>query len=348
MRNLIKPCHLQPGDKIAVVTPSWGGPGTFPHRYQAGKEELRRRFQVDVVEMPHSLKPAEWIAKNPSARADDLMAAFSDANIKGIVASIGGDDSVRLLPYLDLKTIRDHPKIFMGYSDTTTLHFVCYTAGLTSFYGPSIMAGFAENTGMHDYTAQSVRSALFETRARGVALPASEWTVEFLDWADPANQNRKRAMRPNTGPKILQGQGIVTGHLLGGCIEVLEMIKGSSVWPDLNEWCGALLFLETSEEVPTVTDFKRWIRHYGTLGILQVINGILLGRPGGQIAEAQREQYDVVLRQVVRDELGLAHLPLMTQMDFGHTDPMMVLPYGVKAQIDCEQKSFAILEPGVE
>lgn len=347
MKQLVRPKKLASGDRVAIVSPSWGGPGTFPHRYQAGKEELKRHFNVEVVEMPHCSRPADWIAANPKARADDLMQAFFDPTIKAIIASIGGDDSVRLLPYLDFDVIRRSPKIFMGYSDTTTLHFACAAAGLSSFYGPSIMAGFAENGGVHDYTLQAVRRAICQTDPIGTIDPASEWTVEHLDWADPGLQNRRRAMRPNTGPKILQGQGAVTGHLLGGCSEVLEMIKGSEVWPSLNDWRGAILFLETSEDAPSPTEVTRWLRHYGTVGILDVVAGIIMGRPGGQIPPEKHSEYDTALLRVVRDELGLIDLPMMTQMDFGHTDPMMVLPYGAQAQIDCDRKTFSILTPGV-
>ena len=89
------------------------------------------------------------------------MEAFADPAIKGIISTIGGDDSIRLLPYLDLQVIRDNPKVFLGYSDTTVTHLACFKAGLVSFYGPSVMAGFAEHGGIFPYTAASVRQTLF-------------------------------------------------------------------------------------------------------------------------------------------------------------------------------------------
>lgn len=148
---MIKPKRLKPGDKVAAVTLSWGGPGTIPGRYEAGKRQLEEEFGLKVVEMPNTMRSAEWIHANPKARAEDLMAAFADPSIKAIFSTIGGDESVRILPYLDLKVIQNNPKIFMGYSDTTVTHLACYKAGLTSFYGPSFMAGFAENCGMLPY-----------------------------------------------------------------------------------------------------------------------------------------------------------------------------------------------------
>ena len=104
--DIIKPRKLQPGDKVATVSLSWGGPGTFPHRYQAGKQQLQEEFGLTVVEMPHTLSDAAWLNRHPQARADDLMAAFADPSIKAIISTIGGDDSIRLLPRLDLDIIR--------------------------------------------------------------------------------------------------------------------------------------------------------------------------------------------------------------------------------------------------
>ena len=119
MTGRIKPKKLRPGDKVATVSTSWGGPATFPHRYEAGKRQLQEAFGVTVVEMPHALHSAEWLERNPQARADDLMEAFRDPSIKAIFSTIGGDDSIRLLRYLDPEVMRSNPKIVMGYSDTT-------------------------------------------------------------------------------------------------------------------------------------------------------------------------------------------------------------------------------------
>ena len=137
---MIKPKKLQPGDKVATVSLSWGGPGTIPHRYEAGKKQLQDEFGLVVVEMPHTLSDADWLYRNPQARAEDLMAAFADPEIKGVISTIGGNDSIRILPYLDLDVIRSNPKVFLGFSDTTITHLACYKAGIGTFYGPAIIA----------------------------------------------------------------------------------------------------------------------------------------------------------------------------------------------------------------
>jgi muramoyltetrapeptide carboxypeptidase LdcA involved in peptidoglycan recycling len=345
---LNKPYKLNLGDKVATVSLSWGGPSVFLHRYQAGVRQLEVEFGLEVVEMPHTLKDAGWLARNPEARAADLMQAFSDSTIKGIMATIGGDDSIRLLPYIDLNVIRNNPKVFMGYSDTTVSHMMCLKAGLVSFYGPAIMAGFAENGGLFPYMTKSVRRTLFQVDPIGVIEPNSDgWTVERLEWGELANQEKKRAINPCTGWKYLQGKGVHQGHLLGGCIEVIDWLRGTELWPNLEGWQDAILFLETSEEAPPPAIVKYILRTFATLGILKRLSGILFGRPGGEIPLEQLDEYDQVILQVIREEEGLEDLPVITNMDFGHTDPMFVLPYGLVAKIDCEKKQFSILENAV-
>lgn len=346
--EMTKPRKLQPGDTVAAISLSWGGPGAVPHRYQVGKQQLQEEFGVVVVETLHALRDPAWLARNPQARADDLMEAFADPSIKGIISTIGGDDSIRILPYLDLDVIRANPKVFMGYSDTTITHMACFKAGLVSFYGPAIMAGFGENCGMFPYMVDSVRRTLFSSESIGTIAPNSGgWTVEFLDWADPANQSRSRKLNPSTGWRFLQGEGIRRGHLIGGCLEVLDWLRGTDFWPGPEAWQDAILFLETSEEGPPPSWVLRTLQTFAAMGILEHLGGVLFGRPGGEVPPEKFGEYDEAVLQVVAEEEGLTDLPIITHMDFGHTDPMFVLPYGVQAEIDCNAEQFAIVEGAV-
>ncbi len=343
---MIKPKKLSPGDKVATVSLSWGGPSVFPHRYQVGIQQLKDEFDLQFVEMPNTLRDADWLANNPKARADDFMQAFADPSIKGVFATIGGEDSIRLLPFIDLNVIRNNPKIFMGYSDTTISHLVCYKVGLVSFFGPSVMAEFAENGGMFPYMVQWLRQTIFSSDVIGEVKPSTEgWTVEILNWGDPANQGRKRKLNPSTEWKFLQGKGIHRGHLVGGCMEVLDWARGTEIFPA--SWQDAILFLETSEEAPLPEMVARTLRVFAAMGILRQLAGILFGRPGGEIPLDKFEQYDRAILQVVQHEEGLTELPVITNMDFGHTSPMFVLPYGVQAEIDFENRRFSIVENAV-
>jgi muramoyltetrapeptide carboxypeptidase LdcA involved in peptidoglycan recycling len=225
---------------------------------------------------------------------------------------------------------------------------MCYRAGVSSFYGPSILAGFAENTGIPRYLADAVRRTLFSTDPPGplVSNPHG-WTDEFLDWADPSNQDRPRRYELPMAWQVLQGRGTVRGRLLGGCIEVLEWLRGTSLWPDDRRFDAAILFLETSEEAPSPRWVARQLRTYAAMGILHRLGAILFGRPGGRVPPPRFAEYDEWIRRVVCDEHWLTELPIVTRMDFGHTDPTFVLPYGVEAELDCDAGTFSILESAV-
>lgn len=167
------------------------------------------------------------------------------------------------------------------------------------------------------------------------ALPWAEdgWTDEHLDWAEPRNQHVPRRRRSTSGARVLRGHEQVAGPLIGGCLEVLEMLKATPWWPPADAWRGAILFFETSEEAPHPEYVKRWIRNYGSQGILQAANGILLARPANMDEEGQAAQQAAVLAAL--DEWSLTDLPVIANLDFGHTDPIVTLPYGGTALLDC-------------
>ncbi|MGX9134993.1 S66 family peptidase [Rummeliibacillus sp. JY-2-4R] len=342
---LIKPKKLQPGDCVATVSPSWGGAGEpgLRWRYEQGVKRLEEIFGLKVIAMPNSLKGEEYLYNNPQARAEDLMTAFKDESIKGIIANIGGEDSIRLLPYIDFDVIRENPKILMGYSDVTISHLFCHKAGISSFYGPTILTDFAENVEMDPYTIEMVNRTFFSNDIIGEVPSANQWTSERLEWIEE-NKNRRRTMLKNSGYEVLQGKGVVQGHLIGGCIEVLEFAKGTELWPEKKYWENSILFFETSEEKPEPKLIKYWLRNYAAQGILQKANGIIFGKP--QDEEYYGEYKEEILK--VMKEFHLEDLPILYNLNFGHTEPKFILPYGVLAEINCEKRTFTILESGVK
>ena len=342
---LIKPKRLQPGDQVATVSPSWGGAGDpeLRWRYDQGIKRVEDVFGLQVIPMPNSMMGSEYLYQNPQSRAEDLMTAFKDKNIKGIIANIGGEDSIRLLPYIDFSVIRDNPKIFMGYSDVTISHLFCHKAGLSSFYGPAILTDFAENVEMNPYTIEMINRTLFSNEVIGSIQPSNEWTSERLEWIE-MNKYQKRIMNENKGYELLQGKGIVQGHLIGGNIEVLEFVKGTVLWPDEEYWENTILFFETSEDKPNPDNIKYWLRNYAIQGILQKAKGLIFGKPQD---EKYYNEYKVEIERVMK-EFKLEQLPILYNLNFGHTEPKFILPYGALAEINCEEQTFTILESGVE
>lgn len=347
MYQLTKPKRLSPGDRVAAISSSAGTAAAVPYRYEVGKGRLQGNFGLHVVEMRHTLKSDSWLRENPQARAEDLMEAFADPSIKGIISTIGGDDSIRMLPYIDLEVIRKNPKILIGYSDTTVSHFMCNKAGLTSFYGPSVLTGFAENKAMFGYTEENFRKVVFSADPIGEIAQADGWTVERLDWFDPQNQDKARILKEPYGRKILQGHGSASGQLIGGCVQVMSMLNGTALWPEADRWKDAIIFMEISESDLTINMYKYLLRSMGAQGIWDSASGIIFARPGGQRTIEQMTQYEDALQHIVGREFARSDIPIVAQMDFGHTDPVFTIPYGAQARIDCNQKRFSILEPGV-
>ena len=344
MKPLQKPARLRPGDTVAAVSLSWGGAGDAEllWRYELGKQRIRELLGLTVVEMPHTLAGSEFLYRHPEARARDLMQAFSDSRIKGIFSCIGGDDSIRLLPFIDFDVIAANPKVFLGYSDTTISHLMCARAGLSSFYGPSILAKFAENVQMFPFSLEYLKRALFDNAPAGCLPCSPEWTGERIEWTQ-SNSTTPKAMQPNTPYLVLCGKRRARGRLWGGCMEVLEMAKGTPLWPDTEAFEDTILFLETSEDTPQPTQLLYALRNYGAMGILQRIRGLVFAKPYQEIFA---EAYHKAILKVL-EEYGLADLPVLCNASFGHNQPMVTLPYGALAEIDCGKPSFCLLEPGV-
>lgn len=340
---MIKPKRLEKGDTVAIVSLSsgMGGEKEFFHRYLLGKKRLEE-FGLNVITMPNALKGIEYLKIHPEKRAEDLMNAFKDKKIKGIFSMIGGDDTIRLLPFIDFDVIKSNPKVFMGYSDTTVNHFMMSKAGLVSYYGPSILCEFAENGKMHDYTKKYVQEVLFENKENISIISSETWTNERIDWTVEENDFIERKMnKENHGYEILQGEGYFEGGLIGGCVDVFINIIGTKLWPDNDYWNNIILFLETSEEKISPQNLTYILRNLAAQGIFDKISGIIFGKPKD---ETYYEEYKEVLKNVIGTENKKYNLPILYNVNFGHTVPMCILPIGIKVRVDLNKKEIVFLE----
>ena len=341
----VAPPRLRAGDAVAVVATSWGGPSAIPHVYDRGLDVLRRVFQLEVREMPTTRMTPAVLRANPEARARDLDDAFADRSIRAVFAAIGGDDAVRILPFLDPAPARADPKIVFGFSDTTTQLAFYNLAGIVTFNGPSVMAGLAQIEAFPG-AAEHLRAILFEPAATYEYRPFAWWVDGYADWSDPANAGAVGELRAHDGWRWLQGSGRSSGRLFGGCGEVLEMMKGTRFWPAPSFWEGRLFFIETSEDAPMPETVSYWLRNYGMQGVFDRISGLLVGRARGYSDEVKARLDELVVR-VVAEEFGRPDLPIVSNLDFGHTDPQWVLPLGVLAEVDADARTLRLLEPAV-
>jgi len=337
-----KPEKLKRGDTIAIVSPSWGGPSIFPDVYGNGLKVLQE-WGLKIKEFPTARMDATFTRANPQIRAKDINDAFADPEVKAIFASIGGDDSIRILPFLDKKVIAENPKILIGYSDTSTLHVFANLQGLVTFYGPSIMAGFSQMGSLPENFKSHVREMLFEPKENYDYKSYQEYCDGYPDWMNKENIGKINTLKPNDGWHWLQGGGKVQGELFGGCIEVLEMLKGTDFWPSRDFWKGKIFFLETSEGKPSIHHIDHVLRNYGMLGVFDQIDGFIFSR-ARDYSDKEKKALEGKIVSVIAGEFGKPDLPIITNFDVGHTDPQLVIPLGVKAEIDCENKEIKLVE----
>lgn len=336
MTRLIKPERLHKGDTIATISPSWGCAGSSRVRweYELGCERLRA-LGLNVVAAPNSLKGTTALRNSPEARAEDINWAFENKDVKAIIANIGGNDSERLFPYLSASIIKDNPKIFCGYSDVMALHFFCYRQGLMTFYGDNLLTNVAENPDWHSYSRHWFEKAFFDASPMGRIEPSKDWSYGGCKHTD---KNYTRNYIVNQGYCRVQGKGSVTGNLFGGHLGLADM----ELRPE--DFDGCIFFFEDIPECCRPVDMAAFFDMLGQRGYLQHMNGIILGKmrlPGSF------EPYSIKLREVISGKYGLNELPVMGDMNFGHTSPIFILPYGAEARLDVDKISFDITESGV-
>ncbi len=146
-----------------------------------------------------------------------------------------------------------------------------------------------------------------------------------------------RKMIKNNGYECIQGHGKVVGRLLGGCIEVFDTHRGTALFPELEEFDEAILFFETSEDQPEPWYIECVLRTYGMMGLLQRINGMIWGKP---MDEKFYKAYNDTIIKVLA-EFNLGDLPVIVNVNFGHTEPKICLPYGMMLEMDCDDVGIA-------
>lgn len=333
MRPVVMPPPIRPGDKVAVLSPSWAAPAHFPEVHEAAMRRLRDEYGVEPVEYPTTRRDA-----TPRERAADLHAAFSDPEIRAVLATIGGDDQITVLRHLDAEVMTGDPKRFLGYSDNTNLLNWLHFHGVGAIHGGSTQVHLGPVPDAEHL--ESLRAALF---GGDVVLTCPTSTRDFgLRWDDPAALTDPAPSQPAEPWTWLGPATSVTGPTWGGNLEILQwtLAVGRYVRP-VEEYAGCMLVLETSEELPPAEEVFRMMRNLGERGIFDVASGLLVGRPpvsdhdhplGPSAAAAAREERRDAVRRVLADYRP--DLPTVLDVDLGHTNPQWLLPYGGPVTLD--------------
>ena len=370
---MIEPRPLQKGDRVAIISLSNGqlGEPYCAHELELGVKRLRA-FGLEPVVTEHALAGVQTIWEHPELRAADLKAAFLDDSISGIITAIGGIDTFRTFPCLMedetfRRAVREHPKFFLGYSDTTNNHLMFYRLGLQTYYGQSFLSDLAELSGdMLPYSKAQFESCFAPYHGR-VIRPSDTWYEERSSYARELIGTLPASHAESHGYELLQGNPVFEGELLGGCVDSMgemllsdcaeayaEMLKEYSfidasvfekhgefsqkygIFPQADEWNGKVFFAETSEETPSPERLKRILDTFREAGVFANINGILVGKP---INETYYEEYKAVWREAVQNP----NLPILYNVNFGHAAPRAILPYGARVQVNADAQEIRLL-----
>jgi muramoyltetrapeptide carboxypeptidase LdcA involved in peptidoglycan recycling len=342
MRQFKQLAKLAKGDQVAVISPSAGLPGLFPWVQDVGLTRVREIFGLHPVEYPTTRTMGASLAD----RARDVMAAFGDPDNKAVLTSIGGEDQIKLLKYLDPEILRRNPKPFFGFSDNTHLHHFLWSLGIASYYGGAILTQFAMQGRMDELTVKFLNHALFDSGEYELEV-AQDYTDEDLEWEDTANLTKTRNYEPNDG-LFWDNPADVTGVLWGGCVESLVVQCASARYlPSDTDLDGTILFLETAEDIPDSWIVEYILTGFGERGWLGRFKAVMFGRPKAwtfhkpnsseEKAIYRQQQRETVVR-VVREYNPT--IPIVQNVDFGHTDPQIVLPMGNIARLTSDRRVF--------
>lgn len=349
MPEFVTPPSLSPGDSVAIVAPASGLAAEFPHVYQRGLDRIRSEFELEPIEFPTATKSDEYLQANPAERAQDIEEAFRDPEIRGIIATIGGNDQIKILPHLDPEVLRENPTRFYGISDNTNLMQFLWKQGIVSFYGGHVLTEFGAPGEFPTYLKQSLSSALFE-ESIGPIQPAAAFTDQDIGWDDPANIEKEPEMESNDGWIWRGSQTTASGRIWGGNLEVTYLQLASNRYvPSPNALDGSILALETSEELPDRGVVKRMLIALGERGLLKRFDGVLVGRIKARSHLVKRSTSErTSYRQRIRETMASViseynpNVPIIFNVDFGHTHPITPIPIGGLAKIDPQKDTIGL------
>ena len=312
----LKPKRLSPGDTVALVSPSGA---TATRNDAAIVKENMAALGFKVKPGAHLLDRYGYLGGRDADRAADLMAAFADPEVDGIVAMKGGWGCARILPLLDYDVIRRNPKVLLGYSDITALLLGLHArTGLVTFHGPIGLDPW------NGFTVGFFRQAVMEAEAAAFSNPA-----EIGDHLTQV-EHRVQTIVPGT----------TTGVLRGGNLSIISSLIGTGFVPD---WGGSILFVEDINE--GIYRVDRMMTHLALAGVLRQVKGFIFGRCTD--CDPDSGYGSLTLEQVLDDHIKPLGVPAWYGAMFGHLPLKFTLPVGIPARVDSDKGTIELLEPAV-
>lgn len=291
---MIVPIPLKPGDRIEVVSPS---SPILPQKAERATAMLEAEG-YRLTWGKHVFDHHDYLAGTDQDRATDLMTAFLDPDVKAVYCSRGGYGCARLFPFLDLDAMAASGKMFLGFSDITTLHLALNRRGLVTYHAPMMLSFSRERD---PWVTESFLSAL---RGSHLAPPDSPRGACLVE-------------------------GVATGTVTGGC---LCLITDSLGTPDSIETLDRLVLIEDVDENPHRVDAM--LTQLINSGLAARAAGFVVGEMTGTDDREDATIGTRPWREIVRERLAPLGKPLVIDFPFGHCANMLTLPLGLEATLD--------------
>ncbi|SDE20018.1 S66 peptidase family protein [Streptomyces prasinopilosus] len=326
MSVILRPRALRSGDLVVVAALSG--------RLERGEEPLLARgvailermgFRVRVSPMVDPARNRWWASGTPAEQAAELNGLLRDPEVRAVVAHTGGQATIGYLDLIDLDAIRADPKPILGYSDISLLHMALYArTGLVGFHADIATHGFGGD--WYTLGDEARRSELVDLYTR------------VLTRAEPAG------VLPAQGAWETWRPGRAQGALVGGLLNRLVQLQATPFAPAAEQFDGAVLFWEELQRPVS----RIWcdLHALRLSGVLDRIAGMVVGIPA-EVTPHEGGEDRAGLRDVVLDVLAQRDIPVLAQVDFGHTSPNLPLPLGVRARVDADHRTLSLLEPAV-
>lgn len=317
---------------VGVFSASSPISATVPRRYSRGKNYLTAKG-IRVVDGALFGKQDHYRSGSIKDRADEFNQLLYRDDVQILMAAIGGNNTNSILPYLDYEYLKRHPKIIIGYSDTTALLLGIYAkTGLVTFYGPALASSFGEFPPFVDMTFQQFKSVICDD----ISLPYTfqmppVWTDEFINWS---RQDRGKTAYPNRWLTV--NPGLCRGRLIGGNLNTMEGFFASAYMPEIRE--GDILLIEDS--LKDACTIERSFSMLKLAGVFDRIGGIILGK---------HEKFDDngtgrAPHEILTEVLGDCPIPILAEFDCCHTHPMFTMPIGCQVELDATNQHVTLLE----
>ncbi len=330
----MKPNRLKKGSTIGIIAPANSAKFVSKNVWDIGVKKLESKG-FKLVFGKHIYKFFGHTAGTIKERVEDLMTMFKNPEVDAIMTVYGGYNSHQLLSYLDYEIIKNNPKIFIGFSDVTALNNAIYTkTGLINFSGPAFIT-FCQLE-LPEYSEKYFDEFLIAGKENVIIKASEKWAED--QWWEKENLG-PREWKENPGWKVLR-EGVREGIAIGGNSGTLLLLAGTEYWPDME---GKILFVE-EDDIESTQTIDRLLTHLRHIGVYDKIRGLVIGRFPSKVDFNEKDSLKMIVDEAVKGY----DFPIVSEVDFAHTDPLITIPIGVRCRIDTKNKEITFLEKAVK